>query len=74
MINRKEQYSRRISILWYGVKESENEDPDTVVTEILNELFQEKLTDRSHRVGRIEKGKQSRPIIIKLARYTIRNR
>ena len=57
VINRKEQYSRRICILWCGVKESENEGPDTVVTEIFNELFQEKLTDRSHRVRRIEKGK-----------------
>ena len=60
------------------MNESENEDTDTVVTETLNELLQEKLTDidtdRSHRIGRLKKGKQSRPIIIKFARYNIRNR
>ena len=61
-----------------GLKESENEDTDTVVTETLNEILQEKLTDididRSHRIGRLKKGKQSRPIIINFARYNIRNR
>ena len=40
--------------------------------------MQEKLTDieidRSHQIGRLKKGKQSRPIIIKFARYNIRNR
>ena len=60
------------------MKESENEDTDTVVTETFNEFLQEKLTDididRSHWIGRLKKGKQSRPIIIKFARYNIRNR
>ena len=77
VIDRQEQYSRRNCILLHGVKETENEDTNTVVTETLNELLQEKLTDididRSHRIGRLKKGKQSRPIIIKLARYNIRN-
>ena len=45
----------------HGVKESENEDTDVVVTEILNELLQEKLTDvdidRSHRLVELKKGK-----------------
>ena len=40
--------------------------------------MQEKLTDieidRSHQIGRLKKGKQSRPIVIKFARYNIRNR
>ena len=76
VIDRQEQYSRRNCILLHGVKESEY-DTDTVVTETLNELLQEKLTDididRSHRIGRLKKGKQSRPIIIKFARYNIRN-
>ena len=62
----------------HGVKESENEDTDVVVTETLNELLQEKLTDididRSHRIEKRKKGKQSRPIIIKFARYNIRKR
>ena len=78
VIDRQEQYSRRNYILLHGVKESENEDTDTVVTETFNELLQEKLTDididRSHWIGRLKKGKQSRPIIIKFARYNIRNR
>ena len=78
VIDRQEQYSHRNCILLHGVKESENEDTDTVVTETLNELLLEKLTDididRSHRIGRLKKGKQSRPIIIKFARYNIRNR
>ena len=60
------------------MKESENEDADTIVTKTLNELLQEKLSDididQSHWVGRLKKGKQSRPIIIKFARYNIRNR
>ena len=78
VLDRQAQYSRRNCILVHGMKESENEDTDTVVTETLNELLQEKLTDididRSHRIGRLKKGKQSRPIIIKFARYNIRNR
>ena len=61
----------------HGVKESENEDKDVVVTETLNELFQEKLTDveidRTHQIGKLKKGKQARPIIIKFFRYNIRN-
>ena len=72
VIDKQEQYSRRNCILLHGVKGSENEDTDTVVTETLNKLLQEKLTDidvdRSHRIGRLKKGKQSRPIIIKFAR------
>ena len=44
VIDRQEQYSRRNCILLHGVKESENEGTDTVVTETLNELLQEKLT------------------------------
>ena len=67
VIDRQEHYSRRNCILLPGLKESENEDTDTVVTETLNEILQEKLTDididRSHRIGRLKKGKQSRPII-----------
>ena len=62
----------------HGGKGSENEDTDTVVTETLKEPLQEKLTDididRSHGIGRLKNGKQSRPIIIKFARDNIRNR
>ena len=60
------------------MKEGESEDTDIAVTETMNEDLQEKLTDvdidRSHRLGRLKNGKQSRPIIIKFARYNIRNR
>ena len=45
VIDRQEHYSRRHCILLPGLKESENEDTDTVVTETLNEILQEKLTD-----------------------------
>ena len=59
-------------------KESENEDTDVIVKEILNELLQEKFAnvdiDRSHQIGTIKNIKQSRCIIIKFARYNIRNR
>ena len=40
------------------MKESENEDTDTVLTETLNDLLQEKLTDididRSHWIERLQ--------------------
>ena len=59
-------------------KESENEDTDVIVKEIFNELLQEKFAnvdiDRSHQIGTIKNIKQSRCIIIKFARYNIRNR
>ena len=57
-----------------SVKESENEDTNVVVTETLNALLQEKLTDvdidQSHWTGKLKKGKQLRLIIIKFARYS----
>ena len=78
VIDRQEQHSHRNCILLHGVKESENEDTDTVTTETLNEHLQEKLTDinidRSHQIGSLKKDKRKRPIIIKFARYSIRNR
>ena len=78
VIDRNEPYFRRNCILVHGVKESEHEDTNVVVTETLNELLQEKLTDvdidRSHQIRKLKKGKQSRPIIIKFARYNIRDR
>ena len=77
-IDRHEQYSHKNCILVHGVNKSENEDTDVVVTETLNVLLQEKLTDididRSHRIGTLKKSKKSSPIIIKFARYNIRNR
>ena len=75
VIDRQEQYLCRNCILVLGVEESENEDTNTVVTETLNELLQEKLTDIDiDGIGRLKKGKQTRPIIIKFARYSNRNR
>ena len=79
VIDRHEHYSRRNCIAWCkAVKESENEHTDVVVTETFNELLQEKLTgadiDRSHQIGKLKKGKQSRPVIIRFARHNIRNR
>ena len=52
-----EQYFRRKFILVHG-KESENEDTDVIVKEILNEFLQEKFAnvdiDRSHQIGTIK--------------------
>ena len=39
VLDRQAQYSRRNCILEPGMKESENEDTDTIVTETLNELL-----------------------------------
>ena len=76
VIDRHEQCSRRNCILVHGVKEIENEDTSVVVTETLNELLQDKITNvvinRSHRIEKLKKGEHSRPIIIKFARYNIR--
>ena len=48
------------------------------MAETLNELLQEKFIDididRSHRIGRLSKGNQSRPIIIMFVMHNIRNR
>ena len=78
VIDRQEQYLRRNCILLHDVKESENEDTNTLLTETLNDLLQEKLTDidmdRSHWIESLKKGKQTRPIIIMFARDNIRNR
>ena len=45
VIDKQEKYSRRNCILLHGVKESENEDTDSVVTEILHQLLQEKSSE-----------------------------
>ena len=62
VIDRQEQYLRRNRILLHDVKESENEDINTLLTETLNDLLQEKLTDidmdRSHWIESLKKGKQ----------------
>ena len=78
-IDRHEQQSRRNCSLVHGIKESKSKDTDVIVTEILNKPQQEKFTtvvdiDRSHRIGKLKKDKQSRSIIIKFSWYYIRNR
>ena len=59
----------------HGIKKSENEDTDAVVKKTLNELLEEKPTDndvnRSHRIRKLRKGKQSRPIMIKFPSITL---
>ena len=53
----------RICILMLDVKESANEDSDAAMTEILNELLQEKLPDAdidwSHRIRKLKNCNQS---------------
>ena len=61
VIDRHEQYFCGNFILVHGVTESQYEDTDIVLTETLNELLQEKLTDvdidQRHRIGKLKKGK-----------------
>ena len=77
-----EQYSRRNCLLIHcllihGVKENEKEDTDEVVITFFEKEMKEKLsandTDRSHRLGKKQTGRRPRPIIIKFARYNVRN-
>ena len=59
------------------VKENEKEDIDEVFIEIFEKEIQEKVSvndiDRSHRLGKKHTGSRPRPVIIKFARYNVRN-
>ena len=72
-----EQYSRRNYLLIHGLKENEKEDTDEVAIEIFKKEMQEKVSvsdiDRSYRLGKKHTGSRPWPIIIKSARYNVRN-
>ena len=71
-----EQYSRRNSVRIFGVKESANEDTDSIAMDVAKKVgvdLQLKDIDRSHRTGKQPADKtKSRGIIVKLCSYRTR--
>ena len=59
------------------MKENEKKDTGEVVMEIFEKEMQGKVSvndiDRSHRLGKKHTGSRPRPIVIKFARYNVRN-
>lgn len=85
IIDNQEQYSRRNCLLIHGIAESQNENTDEVVLDILHNqlaLFDHDVNinsfDRSHRLGmmRNNKGRRGtkRPIIVKFMSYRTRSK
>ena len=74
-----EQYSRRNCLLLHGVVETNAECTDDIIIKTCAEelgvdVMQEDL-DRSHRLGKVKRNdNKPRPIIVKLARYAVRNK
>ena len=73
-----QQYSRPNCLLLHDVKETKDENTDEVTIKTLGEkmniaISQEDL-DRTHRIGKTDRNdSKSIPIIIKFARYAVRN-
>ena len=79
IVDRQEQYSCRNCLLLHGITESECENTDDLVLEILNEKMHVDLTfsdlDRTHLIGRKKaSSNKSRPVIIKFVSYNTRKR
>ena len=73
-----EQYSRRNCLLLHGVKETDDENTDDIIIKTICEEMgvevREEDLDRTHRIGRANRSDgKARPIIIKFARYAVRN-
>ena len=74
-----EQFSRRNCLLLHGVVETNAECTDDIIIKTCAEelgidVRQEDL-DRSHRLGKVKRnGNKPRPIIVKFARYAVRNK
>ena len=74
-----EQYSRRNCLLLHGVVETNAECTDDIIIKTCAEelgidVKQEDL-DRSHRLGKVKRNdNKPRPIIVKFARYAVRNK
>ena len=74
-----EQYSRRNYLLLHGVVETNAECTDDIIIKTCAEelgidVKQEDL-DRSHRLGKVKRnGNKPRAIIVKFARYAVRNK
>lgn len=77
-IDELEQYSRRNCLLFHGLKESDGENTDKVVIDTIRKEMtidiSEQDLDRTHRIGKASRNDgKSRPIIVKFARYAVRN-
>lgn len=75
-----EQYTRRNNLRLFGIPENTEENTDTVVVSVLNSRLKMTLRlvdiERTHRVGKVQKGETKRPraIIIKFCSYRIRHK
>ena len=77
-IDELEQYSRRNCLLFHGLKESDSENTDKAVIDTIQKEMKidisEQDLDRTHRIGKASRNDgKSRPIIVKFARYAVRN-
>ena len=78
-LDRQEQYSRRNCLLIHGLPESKNENTnelviDTIIEKMGEEIENNKIGSRSHRLGAPKSNGKSRPTIIKFVRYNTRCR
>ena len=76
LVDRHEQYSRRNCLLVHGIAETNDENTDDLVLKTMNEKLDVDVTeigiDRSYRIGRKKDGQITRPIIVRLTRYSPR--
>ena len=73
-----EQYSRRNYLLLHGVKKTDYKNTDDIIIKTIREEMgvevREEDLDRTHWIGRANRSDgKARPIIIKFARYAVRN-
>ena len=78
-MERQEQYSRRNSILIHGLKEEKSESTDDRNLKLFREELNEKVLltalDRTHRIRKNrDSSSKPRPVILKFARYNIREK
>lgn len=80
-VEKQEQYSRRNCLLIHGINENKKEDTDQIVIDALNDNLNLDVSindlDRTHRIGKprnVDENTKSRPIIVKFARYIIRQK
>ena len=78
-MHRQEQYSMRNCVLNYGLKEEKNESTDDRVLKLFREELNEEILlvdlDSAHRTGKKgDSNSKPHPVIIKFARYNIREK
>ena len=77
-----EQYSGRNCLLLHGVVETNAECTNDIIIIIIQTCAEElgidvkqEYLERSHRLGKVKRnGNKSQPIIVKFARYAVRNK